>query len=97
MSIPFTQYLRPHGRPVPVTIDMPDEIENMAETFIKRGGSFECEVLAYGNMVSLTACYPTPHGQDDIAIEVVVNGPAVPAAVERLVRKADKYQPGDDV
>jgi len=93
MSIPFTQYLRPHGRPTPVTIDMPDEIEDMAEAFIGRGGSFECEALAYGNMVSLTACFPTPHGQDDIAIEVVTNGPEVPAAVERLVRKAHAYKP----
>jgi hypothetical protein len=82
-DIPFTQYLRPDGRPVPVTINRPDEIATQAQRFIDMGGRFECEHLTTGH-ASLTAVWH----DEDIAIEVVMNGIPVPEAVDRLVRKA---------
>lgn len=95
MSIPFTQYMRPDGRPVHVTIDMPEEVEAVAQEFINYGGWFECEHLATGH-ASLTACWHMPDGDNDIAIRVVPNGPKVLEAVEDIVRKAmDKYNAGE--
>lgn len=88
MSIPFTQYLLPHGRKASTSIDMPDDVEAMAQRFIEAGGWFESEMLTDLEHVSLTACWNTDDGPNDIAIEVVRNGPDVPVAVDRLVRKA---------
>lgn len=89
MGIPFTQYLRPNGRRTEVSIRRPPEIEEMAYAFIKKGGRFECEELTSGD-ASLTAVFGLDGEEDDVAIEVVPNGPAVPDAVDRLVRKAIK-------
>ena len=89
--IPFTQYLRPDGRRTPVEIDRPPEIETLAHEFIDRGGYFECEELTTGH-ASLTAGHPDAE-QGDIAIEVVKNGPAVPDAVDRLVKTAHAWKP----
>lgn len=89
MSIPFTQYLRPDGRKTPVEIDRPPEIEEMAQKFIADGGYFECEETRTGH-ASLTAGHPA-YEQGDLAIEVVLNGPDVPDAVDRLVRKAHQW------
>lgn len=82
----FTQYLRPNGRRVPVEIDVPNELYEVAQRFILLGGVFECEQLRTGH-VSLTAVMDG----DDRAIEVVNNNAEVPPAVHRLVIKADKY------
>jgi hypothetical protein len=93
MSIPFTQYLRPYGRPIDESIERPPEIEQLAQQFIAAGGRFEAEVLTTGH-VSLTAAMmvdgETGDGGEmqDIAIRVVDNGPAVLTAVDELVREA---------
>lgn len=87
MPIPFTQYLRPDGRRTPVEIDMPPEIETLAEEVIELGGRFECEHLMTGH-ASLTVAYRLNGEEQDIAIEVVPNGPEVPDAVGRLVKAA---------
>lgn len=79
--IPFTQYLRPHGRPREIQIERPLEIEQRAQDLIKRGVRFEAEQLTTGE-VSLTAHY----NDEDIAIEICENGPEVPPAVDRLVQ-----------
>ena len=92
MSIPFTQYMRPDGRKVPVTIARPDEIESLAQAFIDRGGWFECEHLTT-HEVSLTACFNVDDEPEDIAIRVVPNGPEVPGAVDELVREVTKWMP----
>lgn len=84
MSIPFTQYLRPNGRRVEVDIDRPEEIERKAQQIIAAGYVFECEHLSTGH-ASLTIA--DPEKEEDVAIEVVMNGPDVPAAVDRLVSK----------
>lgn len=88
MSVPFTQYLRPHGRKTQITIDRPEDIEIMARAFIESGGWFEAEELTTGH-VSLTAVRNDKEGEpNDIAIELVMNGPGVPSAGDRLIRKA---------
>lgn len=81
-DIPFTQYLRPDGRRTAVTIDRPAEISDLAEQIIKAGFRFECEHLSTGH-VSFTIA-----GEDDDAdIEVVTNGPDVPVAIDRMVKR----------
>lgn len=81
-EIPFTQYLRPDGRAIPVTIDMPDEVHAKAIAIIAAGYRFEVEHLTTGH-ASLTIFDP---GEEvDVAIEVVPNGPEVPEAIERMV------------
>lgn len=90
MSIPFTQFMRPNGRKVAVTIDMSAETEALAQRFIEAGGWFECEHLITGH-ASLTACWNTDEGPDDIAIRIVDNGPLVIRAVEELVKEAAAY------
>jgi hypothetical protein len=79
----FTQFLRPDGRQVPVTIDRPAPIEAQAAKLIAAGYRLECEHLQTGD-VSFTV---TSKDCDEV-IEVVANGPQVPAAVDRLVTKA---------
>lgn len=91
MSIPFTQYMRPDGRKVPVSIDMPDDIEALATEFIERGGWFDVEHLSTGH-VSLTAGFVVDDEPQDIAIRVVKNGPPVVSAVEALVREAAAFK-----
>lgn len=97
MSITFTQYLRPNGRKRRTKIDRPPDIEELANQFIAAGGWYESEELNTGH-ASLTACFVVDNEQKDIAIEVCKNGPEVPAAVDRLVRKSIAYitvdQPG---
>jgi hypothetical protein len=90
MSIPFRQYLRPDARRREVKIDMPQEVELLAQEFIDGGGRFECEELRTGE-ASLTAVHDVEGEPADIAIEVVPNGPEVPPAVERLVRRASAW------
>ena len=91
MSIPFTQHLRPNGRKSPIEIDMPEDIEKLARSFIERGGWFDCEVLTTGD-VSLTAGFVVNAEPQDIAIRIVPNGPGIDGAVESLVREANAYR-----
>lgn len=82
--IPFTQYLRPNGRPVPVEIDRPPEIEAKAEAILAKGLIFECEHLSNG-YASFTIS--DPEEGVDLAIELCPNGPDVPATIDRLIQK----------
>jgi hypothetical protein len=86
VDIPFTQFMLPNGRKVPVTIDRPDAVALKAGKVIARGGQFACEVLTTGG-VSFTVEYD----DEDICIEVCQNGPQVFAAVDRLVEEACRY------
>lgn len=78
--ISFTQFLRPNGEQRPVTIDRPAAIEAKAQQIVDAGYRFECEELSTG-AVSLTIS----DGEDDLAMELCANGPAVPVAVDKLV------------
>jgi hypothetical protein len=81
-DIPFTQYLRPNGRRAEVSIERPDEIADLAQRIIDRGFRFECEELSTGHC-SFTIAGP----DDDEDIEVVMNGPAVPPAIDRMIKR----------
>lgn len=85
MSIPFTQYLRPDGEKRDESIDRPAEIETRAGKLIVEGVRFEAEVLRTGE-ISLEALL----GDESLASEVVLNGPEVLEAVDRLVQGADE-------
>ena len=87
MDVPFTQYIRPSGRPVPVRIDRPDDVAAKAQRIIDAGYRFETEVLTTG-MVSFTIYSPAV--DEDMAIELVENGPEVPAAVDRLINEFEE-------
>lgn len=79
----FTQYLQPDGRKKQVVTMVSEEIHIMAEAIIEAGNRFECEVLRT-SQVSLTI---TNDEFGDVAFEVVPNGPAVPEAIERMIRR----------
>lgn len=83
-DIPFTQFMRPTGRPIPVFIARPENIAAKADRIIANGFRFECESLGTGE-ISLTIT----DDERDWAIEVVQNGPQVPAAVDRLIEGFD--------
>lgn len=83
MSIPFTQYLQPEGRTRRAEIDRPGEIEDMAQELLEYGWTFEAEVLNTGE-VNLTVF----DGEQDVVGRVVPNGPAVPNAVDEIVKEA---------
>jgi len=88
MSILFTQYLRPFGIPRPMKIDRPPDIEKMAQAIIAKGMVFEVEELTTGD-VSLTIGDKVK--EEDIAIQLCENGPAVPEAVDKLVKEGFAY------
>lgn len=81
--IPFTQFLMPDGRRSAVHIERPAPIEEKAQAIIAAGYRFECEMLTDFLTISLTIADPE-HGED-LAIQLCANGPAVPAAVDRLI------------
>lgn len=83
-SIPFTQYVMPNGRKRPVSIEVARDVAEKADQLIESGLAFECEVLATGH-VSLTITDPVEG--DDLAIEVLQNGPGIREAVEKMVRE----------
>jgi hypothetical protein len=80
--IPFTQYLRPNGRRTEVRIERPKDVYEKAMNIIDAGYRFEAEVLTTGD-ISLTITGK----DDDCACEVVLNGPEVPLAVDRMINR----------
>lgn len=85
-DIEMTQYVMPDGRQKQVFISRPKEIADAAAK-VRRAipGRFACEVLLTGQ-VSFTY----ENDEEDIDIEVCSNGPEVPGAVDRLVRRLEK-------
>ena len=81
-DVPFTHYLRPDGRRREVLVDRPAEISAQADAIIAVGFRFECEELMDGT-VSLTIA----GDEDDVEIELCPNGPAVLAAVDRMISR----------
>lgn len=83
MTIPFTQYIRPDGRPMPTEISMPKDVEDKAHYLIEHGYVFESEILLNG-MISLTCTNDYDFGSH----ELCKNGPEVTEAVKELVEIA---------
>lgn len=88
-EIPFTQYVLPDGRRRQTSIEVAADVAEKAGSIISRGLRFECEVLSTGH-VSLTIF--DPEEEDDVAIEVLPNGPGIREAVEAMVRDFDIAQ-----
>src|SRR6267142_618790 len=89
-DVPFTQYLRPHGRPVEVCIERPPDVAAATKRLLKAGFHFDIEELS-NRTVSMTVepNAPDADGEDaPIAIEVCPNGPDVPPTVDRLILSA---------
>lgn len=86
VSIPFTQYILPHGRREAVTIQVPDAIGTKANKIIAAGYRFECEVLTTGH-ASFTIHDPTE--EYDVAIKICANGPNVSDTVAALINEFD--------
>jgi hypothetical protein len=90
MAVPFTQYLLPNGRQVPVSVERPADVEEMAQRFIEAGGRYECEVLTTGQ-ISLTAVLDVDDEPQDVEIVICRNGPDVLAATDRLVAASIRH------
>ena len=94
-DIKFTQYMRPDGRPVEALIDRPSPIANKANQIIDAGYRLGIEVLMTGQ-VSLSI--HDLEAEEDVAIEVVPNGPQIPVAVDQMIREfdiPDRHKPMD--
>jgi hypothetical protein len=89
-NVPFTQYLRPDGRRTATTIDMPQDIADLAQEFIAAGGSYTSELLP-GDDVSLCAEFEVEGERRDIVCVVCFNNSSVPDSVEELVRESVDY------
>jgi hypothetical protein len=89
MPIKFTQYLRPDGRKRSCEIDRPLKVEVLAEQFIAAGGRYGEELMT--GHASLTAVYDVDGEDQDVAIELCMNGPAVPEHVDKLVRRSVEW------
>jgi hypothetical protein len=83
--IPFTQFLRPDGRRMDVSVERPPEVYALAMGLVANGYRFEIEELRDGT-VSMDCSRPEDDGP--VAMELCRNGPEVPDAVDRLVRAA---------
>jgi hypothetical protein len=101
MSIEFTQYLRPAGKPRPMLIDRPVQIETKASCLKHLGYRFDIEELTDGKIFMEVS-----HPMDDQAISnrVCKNNAEVATAVDSLIREAfrfaevrGKYRPGANI
>lgn len=88
MSIPFTQFLRPHGKQQRIYIDCEPEIEAMAKDILKHGYEFEIEELQTGQ-ISMEILKHKPDADPEvIAGEICPNGPPVVENVAKMIREA---------
>lgn len=84
MSIPFTQFMMPDGRQVPVSIQMPVATEEKAKVLLNAGFRFEIEMLSTGE-ISMEV---VDHEDEPIAAEICRNGPQVLTAIAKMVEDA---------
>lgn len=80
----FTQFLFPKGRQVPVTIDMPSEVERQAKELSEAGWRFEIECFPDMQMVNMDCC----NDEGQLSMRLCPNGPEVPGKVAELVQEA---------
>lgn len=89
-AVPFTQYLRPNGRPRAMVIDRPEPVAEKAQALLRDGCRLDIEELSTGE-ISLTV---EDEKGETIASELCANGPAVEDAVDRLIERAMKLLHG---
>jgi len=86
--IPFTQYLRPDGRPCAAGVESSPEIEDKARRLIRDGAVFTAEIVP-GPLVYLSCEHPAlPEEEMVLASALVPNGPEIEKAVVGLVLDA---------
>lgn len=83
MRVEFTEYVLPNGRTRIFSVARPPEICEKAEQLKRLGLKLEIEILTTG-AVSMTV----ENDEEAIAHEVVVNGPQVLEAVDKLINDA---------
>lgn len=83
MIAKFTQYLRPNGRQVPAEFTIADDLAGHLHLIHSVGLQLAAEVLTTGH-VSFTI---ENSDSDDFDSELVPNGPEVPVAIDRLIRR----------
>ncbi len=89
MEIDIVQYMRPDGRQVKGFMDIPDNLGQKYIALVDSGCNVAAELLMTGQ-VSFTI--EDPVVEDDFRIELVENGPKVPAALARLVDSFDAQE-----
>ena len=80
----FTQYLYPDGRREHREFKASEATEKLATELQDAGWHFECECNPRTSIVLVDCC----DHEEQLAQEAELNGPDVPAAVERLVTTA---------
>jgi hypothetical protein len=86
MEIPYTQFIRPHGRQVKHTTELPDELADKWTQLCDRGCRLTMEVMLGG---WINICVEDSEMDDDVTMLNVQNGPEVLTAVAELVRSFD--------
>lgn len=83
--IQFIQFKLPAGKPETVSIERGKEVEKMAAELVAMGIKFEIEILTTGQ-VNMDCHHP--RDEEDRFGMLVDNGPAVPGAVDYLVKQS---------
>jgi hypothetical protein len=83
MTVEVTQYMRPDGRQVRMETDISDAFCAPYQAIKMRGWRIAAEYLTTGE-ISITV----EDEEQDLACEVVTNGPEVPLAIERCIAAA---------
>lgn len=81
MAVRFTQFLRPDGQRIPVTIALPEAVEKKARQINNAGYRFEIEVLS--DEITVHATISNDKG--DHASCLVPNGTKVPDAIAKMI------------
>jgi len=92
-DVVFTQFKMPNGRREVVWVARSPETASLARTIEQAGYHFDIEMLSDLQTISMTVDKDAPTTDEDeqpIAHELVVNGPAVLDAVDRLITAAGK-------
>ncbi len=79
----WIQYMLPDGHQKHIERDVADDLQPQLDAIAEAGCRLECEVSITGE-VSFTIF--DPESEEDVCIELVENGPKVPAAVDKLIR-----------
>ena len=85
MEVEVRQYVRPHGRIRPITIDMPKELESIIKQIHDSGFRLAAEVLRSANTDDVS--FTIENDEMDLDIEIVPNGSGTREALERLIRR----------
>lgn len=92
MIIPFTQFMRPHGRPKAVTIECEASQDTLVQDILDVGAKFEVELLN-NDVVSMTCELEESESDDEddiitLAHQLCANNEEVDEALRLLIDNA---------